>query len=426
MLVLATCALFGRLATGSRLQYLALYPDLFQSKSAEPDQSEPERDLADNAESLAGSLAQVNLGGVGLQNYDEATEYEVNSEGDNGVTPVTNTAAKADVDTIDFKANSMSKGKELLAELGASVAPSIDHPAGEEIDDASLRVDVTSGPSLQTELTAAEDAADELYIASRLQDDAMMKLKEYAPDILATATTSALQDADLQVDIEKKNTDFLPGVQKMTSNQHLPHLGNTVPSLIQAQASLQTPHHSGDPFSTNVNAFSWNYFSSVPSPVFAIFIVAALVMLVSRFVDSSRFCLSRPFTCSFLKSEIRQQHFHHGCVVYEWSQTFKTVTIYFRPPEGQLAGDLDIKVSSRQLQVGRRGRHSYLKEETYDVVNAEMSSWSLEPDGELKVVLRKVRKSRWPVALLHSSKSFAGAAVQSDAMKSTLKPIEVI
>mmetsp|Transcript_3508 Transcript_3508/g.6340 ORF Transcript_3508/g.6340 Transcript_3508/m.6340 type:complete len:581 (+) Transcript_3508:72-1814(+) len=449
---------------------------------AEVEQGESGRYFAVNAEALTSSLAQVNLGRVDPQNYIKATQTEVVPELDNTVTPSSNTAAEADADMIDLQANAVSTGREILAELEASVIPRIETSDSEKTDDDNLQGDAKSEPSLQEELetrsistinTAAEDAAEDDHIASSLQDDAKMKLGEYAQELFPRATVADLDDVDLQVDDKKKqkksvpvvevsvtpltaspveeNSDFIgfQGHAKATRDKNRSHKdnlastdvavvamgnrsaqrhpGDSVSSLIQMQASgLHMPHQSGDPFSTNINAFSWNYFSSVPSPVFVVFIGAALVTIISWFIGSFRFCFSRQLICGFLKYESRQQHFHHGCMVYEWDQTFKAVTIYLRPPEGQLANDLDIRISSRQLQVGRKGRHSFLKEETYDLVNAEMSSWSLESDGELKIVLRKVRKSRWPVALLHNSKLFASPVAQSDAPNLTLKPIEVM
>lgn len=168
-------------------------------------------------------------------------------------------------------------------------------------------------------------------------------------------------------------------------------------------------------FLTTVNALSEGSFGYVPHPAFCILAFGGLVAIIALLLRSWRFCLSRKLTCGLSNSATRHKCFHEGRVVYEWDQTLKDITVYLRPPQGQLANDLDIKVSSRHLRIGLKGRRCFLSEETYDVVNAEMSSWLLKRNGELQIFLRKVRRSKWPTVFLRKGTSVDRPGVQSDA-----------
>lgn len=102
----------------------------------------------------------------------------------------------------------------------------------------------------------------------------------------------------------------------------------------------------------------------------------------------------------------RIQYLHNGRVVYEWCQTPKVAMIYIRPPSNLQKTDLDIRIAAKHLRVGRKGKPSFLSEETFDFVNTEMSSWSFEA-GELHILLKKMKKSDWPAVLLHGNRSRA-------------------
>lgn len=103
----------------------------------------------------------------------------------------------------------------------------------------------------------------------------------------------------------------------------------------------------------------------------------------------------------FGHSNTRRQYTHNGRIVYEWDQTAKVVALYIKTPEGVTKKDLDISICARHLRVGRKGKASFLREETFELVNEDMSSWSLRNDGELQIFLHKVHKAEWPVVLLH-------------------------
>jgi len=101
----------------------------------------------------------------------------------------------------------------------------------------------------------------------------------------------------------------------------------------------------------------------------------------------------------------RNQYIHNSRLVYEWDQSPKSATIYIKPPKGIKRNDLDIKIDARNLRVGRKGKPSFLREEIYDLVNEELSSWTLRSNGELHIVLHKVRRGEWPTILVHNDKT---------------------
>jgi hypothetical protein len=99
----------------------------------------------------------------------------------------------------------------------------------------------------------------------------------------------------------------------------------------------------------------------------------------------------------------RQKHLHGNHVIYEWAQTTSVVTVYTRVPPGVSKGDLEINISSKHLQVGKRGKPPFLKEETHEEVDEKESAWRLRSNGELQINLHKVKKAEWPCVLLHKS-----------------------
>lgn len=116
-------------------------------------------------------------------------------------------------------------------------------------------------------------------------------------------------------------------------------------------------------------------------------------------------CLAQLFASCLPSRKSRIPYMHDGRVVYEWNQTADGATIYIRPPAGISKRDLDIRISSRHLRVGRKGKPSFLREETYDMVDERKSSWSLRSNGELQIYLVKTKRTIWPSLLLHKDKS---------------------
>jgi len=96
----------------------------------------------------------------------------------------------------------------------------------------------------------------------------------------------------------------------------------------------------------------------------------------------------------------RKQHFHQGRVVYEWSQSEAMVNVFIKVPEGTNRHDLDIKISSKELQVGKVEKPAFMTEDMYDVITQEQSGWRLRSNGELQIHLAKKDPSTWPCAFL--------------------------
>lgn len=110
----------------------------------------------------------------------------------------------------------------------------------------------------------------------------------------------------------------------------------------------------------------------------------------------------------------RQRHIVDGQVVYEWSQTPNMVTIYMSPPTALTKKELDIKISSKLLRVGRKGKPCFLKADTFGTVNKEASRWALPSKGKLEIYLRKEISEEWLVPL-NIRKKDAGTSHEAPA-----------
>lgn len=108
----------------------------------------------------------------------------------------------------------------------------------------------------------------------------------------------------------------------------------------------------------------------------------------------------------------RKQHYHNGCVIYEWDQDIKEATIYIKPPGGLKKPDFDIKIQAHTIKVGLKGKAPFLRDQLYDEVNNESSTWSLRK-GELQIRLVKARKVDWPVVCLHQKRASTSSATCS-------------
>jgi len=100
-------------------------------------------------------------------------------------------------------------------------------------------------------------------------------------------------------------------------------------------------------------------------------------------------------------SSTREQHTHDGHVIYEWDQTDAVATLYISVPPDVTKHDMQIKISSKRLQVGKVGRPAFLKEETCEEIIEQDSTWRLRSNGELQIYLHKARKGTWPCVFLH-------------------------
>lgn len=102
---------------------------------------------------------------------------------------------------------------------------------------------------------------------------------------------------------------------------------------------------------------------------------------------------------------VRQQHVVDGQVVYEWSQTSKEATIFLTIPGNVSKRDLDIKISSKQIRVGRRGSPCLIEGDFVNQVDKQKSRWELHSDGNLRIFLQKKIAEEWPLVLKFRSKS---------------------
>jgi len=202
------------------------------------------------------------------------------------------------------------------------------------------------------------------------------------------------------------------GLQQQTRFENLEHSA----SMIQQQVSTtQMLQHAFD--NCEIKIFLTEIcLSHLPRPFLGILVGSSLVALV---------CCGGFLALSLVaylpsRKTPRFQHMHDGRMVYEWDQTSTVATIYITPPEGVKESDLDIRIAAQHLRVGRKGKSSFLREETYDFVNEQLSSWSMRSTGELQISLHKLQRAEWPVVLLHNEKS-GGPGLHFAAMNSKTK-----
>mmetsp|Transcript_3500 Transcript_3500/g.6873 ORF Transcript_3500/g.6873 Transcript_3500/m.6873 type:complete len:296 (+) Transcript_3500:101-988(+) len=197
--------------------------------------------------------------------------------------------------------------------------------------------------------------------------------------------------------IEKTGAPAAAGAGTQPPNflQHFAHLTSLVQEYLPVSEKTRE-EWSADVKKFNIAIHNAKDYIVHPGP-FGMFVASGLlaVMVWSCY-------LSQKLAKYIPRKRTRIQHFHEGRMVYEWDQTPKVGTIYIRPPTGVRKCDLDIRISSRHLRVGRKGKPAFLREETYDLVNEEMSSWSLRSNGELQIYLQKVRRAEWPSILVHN------------------------
>lgn len=229
----------------------------------------------------------------------------------------------------------------------------------------------------------------------------------------ANETLAALNRLESQATIDASASNASVTAAVPAAGQSSDTQPRTVASLIQEELSVL--EKTDDPlkevsivhkFKTALSAAkvkmlsAEEYLLSLPLPVLGVYLSSGLMVVVCIGWIFSRWLASH-----MPSKRNRMQHIHDGRVVYEWDQTPKVTTIYIKPPEGVTKSDLDIRIAARNLRVGRKGKPSFLREETYDLVNEEMSSWSLRSTGELQISLHKVRRADWPVALLHENRN---------------------
>lgn len=115
-----------------------------------------------------------------------------------------------------------------------------------------------------------------------------------------------------------------------------------------------------------------------------------LLCLIAVCVPCCRSFLQR------LRKKHRKRHIVNGRVVYEWSQSASTITLYSVPPPGS-ENSLEVIISPDRLKIGREGKPAVMDWELFAYINADASSWVMnQAQGELEVCLTKVDDTSWP------------------------------
>jgi len=128
----------------------------------------------------------------------------------------------------------------------------------------------------------------------------------------------------------------------------------------------------------------------------------------------------------------RKQFIAKGRVVYEWNQTDAKVTVYTKLPRGLKEQDIEVLVWPLHVQIGKKGKPPFLKEELYERIEVQSSAWTTSSTGELEVSLQKVRAAKWPCVMkahLPKSKNStssaslgqSGASPRSEDVRSSRK-----
>jgi len=96
----------------------------------------------------------------------------------------------------------------------------------------------------------------------------------------------------------------------------------------------------------------------------------------------------------------RQAFVHDGRKVYEWDQSADGVMIYIPVPSGLDKSDLDVKILSKRIVVGKMGKPPFLSQEYPNEIQPTESHWRMLGKGELEIYLQKKEEGEWNEALL--------------------------
>lgn len=105
--------------------------------------------------------------------------------------------------------------------------------------------------------------------------------------------------------------------------------------------------------------------------------------------------------------------------IYEWEQSLEDVTMYIDAPSSKqrnvIASDIIVNILHDRLQVGLRGCDRYFIDElTYDKVKAKDSSWYLDDEGVITIILLKCfRGQTWESVLRGHDDAAAAASTTS-------------
>lgn len=126
-------------------------------------------------------------------------------------------------------------------------------------------------------------------------------------------------------------------------------------------------------------------------------VAMAVSLLVVTLLCACCFCC---LTAGAGKSSAsRKQFISKGRVVYEWNQTDAKVNVYTKLPRGLKEQDVEVLVWPLHVQIGKKGKPPFLKEELYERIEVQSSAWTTSSTGELEVSLQKVRAAKWPCVM---------------------------
>jgi hypothetical protein len=95
----------------------------------------------------------------------------------------------------------------------------------------------------------------------------------------------------------------------------------------------------------------------------------------------------------------RHQYVSRNRIIYEWDQTPETITMYTKPPGGMSKQNIEVLVWDQQVQIGRKDKPPFLKEDLYAPIDTEASTWRVSQTGELEVNLTKKEAFEWPCVI---------------------------
>lgn len=88
----------------------------------------------------------------------------------------------------------------------------------------------------------------------------------------------------------------------------------------------------------------------------------------------------------------RRKYLHGDRTIYEWEQGLDEVNLFFAPPPGLPASEIECVIQPHHLRLGIKGNPSFIDEDLGGPVIVKESFWTLE-DGEIHVTLQKMRKA---------------------------------
>jgi len=71
---------------------------------------------------------------------------------------------------------------------------------------------------------------------------------------------------------------------------------------------------------------------------------------------------------------------------YDWIQTLDEVTVWIKVPDLIKANQLDVKFTQTKLTCGVKGKPSIIDGEWFKKIKVDDSMWSLESDGDKRVL----------------------------------------